>query len=165
MRNFASYINIEVVGDNLSFEDVVNIFREKFNNIDNKMLQGNINANVRLQKNIFVKLIPLFIKNIILKTCFNYLGENYQTIAISNLGKIDVPKEFDNYVDSYCVNLGRSKHNEKSIGVVSYKDKLCLCVSSKLYEAETERDIFKMLTKLSIPVKVYSNRRDLYGRK
>ena len=112
---------------------------------------------------IHAKIIPLFLKNIIMKTCFNYLGENYQTLSLSNIGKVEVPKEFDEFVDSYCVNLGRSRHNEKSIGVVSYKDKLCMCISSKLYETETERDVFKMLTKLSIPVKVYSNRRDLYG--
>jgi len=163
LRNFSSYINVEVKGKDLTFEQVIEIFKAEFNKVDNRMLQANINANVGLQKNIFIKLIPLFIKNFILKTCFNYFGENYQTLAFSNIGKVDVPEEFDQYIDGYSVNLGRSKHNEKSIGIVSYKDKLSLCISSKIYETETERDIFKMLTKLSIPVKVYSNRRDLYG--
>ena len=163
LRNFSSYINVEIKGKDLTFEDVINIFKEKFNSVDNKMLQANINANVKLQKNVFIKLIPLFLKNIILKTCFNYFGENYQTLALSNIGQVNVPPEFDKHVESYTVNLGRSKHNEKSIGVVSYKDNLSMCISSKLYETETERDIFKMLTKLSIPVTVYSNRRDLYG--
>ena len=79
--------------------------------------------------------------------------------------RLVVPKEFDDLVLGYNVNLGRSKHNEKSIGIISYKDKLNMCISSKLYETETERDIFKMLTKLSIPVTIYSNRRDLYGTK
>lgn len=163
LRNFSSYINVEISGQNLSFEDVLAIFNEKLSNIDNKFLQANINNNVKLQKNVFIKLIPLFIKNFILKTCFNYLGENYQTLAFSNVGRVDVPKEFDDYVESYSVNVGRSLHNEKSIGVISYKDKLNMCISSKIYETETEKDIFKMLTKLDIPVKVYSNRRDLYG--
>lgn len=165
LRNFSSYINVEISGEDLSFEDVIEIFKNKFSTVDNKFLQANINANVKLQKNIFIKLIPLFLKNIILKTCFNYLGENYQTLAFSNIGKVEVPEEFEKYVESYTVNLGRSKHNEKSIGIITYKDKLSMCISSKIYETETERDIFKMLAKLSVPVTVYSNRRDLYGTK
>jgi len=163
LRNFSSYINVEVKGADLTFEDVLKIFNDNLSNIDNRFLQANINANVNLQKNVFIKLIPLCIKNFILKSCFNYFGENYQTLAFSNIGNVKAPKEFEDYVDSYAVNLGRSMHNEKSIGVVSYKDKLNMCISSKIYETETEKDIFKMLTKLGVPVKVYSNRRDLYG--
>ena len=53
--------------------------------------------------------------------------------------------------------------NEKSIGVISFKDKLNMCISSKLYETETERDIFKILSSFGIDITVYSNRRDLYG--
>lgn len=165
LRNFSSYINITVAGKDLTFEDVINIFKEKLENIDNKFLQANINANVNIQKNIFVKLLPLFIKNVILKTCFNYLGENYQTLAFSNIGRVNVPEVFNDYIDSYSVNLGRSKHNQKSIGVVSFNDKLNICISSKLYETETERDIFRFLSSLGIKVTVYSNRRDLYGRR
>ena len=163
LRNFSSYKNIEVSGENLTFEQVIDIFKSEFAQMDNKFFQANINSNVNLQKNFFIKILPLFIKNIALKTSFNYLGENYQTLAFSNIGKVDVPKEFDDYVDTYCVNLGRSMHNAKSIGVVSYKDTLSMCISSKLYETETERDIFRMLVKLGVPVKIYSNRRDLYG--
>ncbi|MBR2909936.1 MAG: hypothetical protein IKC11_06330 [Clostridia bacterium] len=163
LRNFSSYKNIEVSGDDLTFEQVIDIFKTEFAQMDNKFFQSNINSNVNLQKNFFIKILPLFIKNIALKTSFNYLGENYQTLAFSNIGKVEVPKEFEDYVEGYTVNLGRSLHNAKSIGVVSYKDTLSMCISSKIYETETERDIFRMLVKLGVPVKIYSNRRDLYG--
>ena len=163
LRNFSSYINVEVQGENLSFEDVVRVFKEQMSNVDKKFLQSNINANVGLQKNFFIKIIPLFIKNLILKASYNYLGEKFQTLAISNIGLVKAPKEFEEYIQDYCVNLGRSLHNEKSIGVISYKDTLNMCISSKLYETETERDIFRTLVSLGVPVKVYSNRRDLYG--
>lgn len=165
LRNFSSYINVEIAGENLTFEDVLQIFKDKLGNIDENVLQANINSNVGLQKNFFVKILPLFLKNIILKGSFNLLGENYQTLAFSNVGKVDCPVEFERHIDSYSVNLGRSMHNEKSIGVVSYGDKLNFCISSKLYEAETEKDIFSMLAGFGIDVTVYSNRRDLYGAK
>ena len=109
--------------------------------------------------------MPLFIKNPVLKLCFNYMGENLQTLALSNIGKVVCPKEFDDFVESYTFNLGRSMYNQKSIGVVSFGDKLSICISSKIAENETERDIFRMLSGFGLDIEVFSNRRDMYGRK
>ncbi len=165
LRNFSSYVNVPIEGENLSFEDVIEIFQKELKNVDNKMLQANINANVKVQKNFFVKIMPLFIKNPVLKLCFNYMGENLQTLALSNIGKVVCPKEFDDFVESYTFNLGRSMYNQKSIGVVSFGDKLSICISSKIAENETERDIFRMLSDFGLDIEVFSNRRDMYGRK
>ncbi len=165
LRNFSSYVNVEVKGENLSFEDVIEIFQRELKNVDDNMLQANINANVKVQKNFFVKIMPLFIKNFVLKMCYNYMGENFQTLALSNIGQVSAPKEFDDFVESYTFNLGRSLYNQKSIGVVSFGDNLSICISSKIAENQTERDIFKMLSEFGLDVKVYCNRRDIYGRK
>ncbi len=163
VRNFASYKNVDVDGEDLTFEDTLKLVKEGMK-IDKEYLQSNINANVKVQKNGFVKIMPLFIKNIILKACFNFMGENYQTLALSNLGRIETPDEFKEHILGYTFNLGRSLHNEKSIGVITFDDTLNICISSKLYETETERDIFKMLADMGLEIKVYSNRRDLYER-
>lgn len=163
LRNFSSYINVDVDGQNLSFEDVINIFKEHFAKINQDYLQSNINSNVKLQKNFFIKIIPWFIKSIILKTAFNIVGENYQTLAFSNLGAVSVPKEFENYIDRYEVNLGKSGYNTKSIGVVSFGNKLVLSFSSNIVENDTEKDYFLFLRKLGIDVKLGTNRRDIYG--
>lgn len=165
LRNFSSYVNVPVAGENLTFEDVIDIFQKELKNVDDKMLQANINANVKVQKNFFVKIMPLFVKNFVLKQSFNYMGENLQTLALSNIGQVSCPKEFDEFVEGYTFNLGRSLYNQKSVGVVSFKDKLSICISSKIVENETERDIFKMLADFGLDVVVHSNRRDLYGRK
>lgn len=163
LRNFASYINVEICEENPTFEQVLEIFKKELQNIDINILQSNINANVNVSKNFFVKIMPLFIKNVVLKACFNYMGENYQTLSISNLGQVKVSNEFENYVENYCFNLGRSKYNTKSIGVISYGDTLNMCISSNLSESQTERDIFKKLAELGVNIKIHSNRRDLYG--
>lgn len=165
LRNFSSYVNVPVAGKDLSFEDVIEIFQRELKNVDDNMLQANINSNVKVQKNFFVKIMPLFIKNFVLKMCFNYMGENLQTLALSNIGKVSCPKEFNDFVESYTFNLGRSLYNQKSIGVVSFGDKLSICISSKIAENQTERDIFCMLADFGLDIDVYSNRRDMYGRK
>jgi len=163
LRNFSSYKNVEVVGEDLSFEDILSQFKTQFSEIDNDFFQSNINANVKIQKNFFIKIFPFFIKNIALKLSFNYLGENCQTLAFSNIGRVNVPKEFEDYIDYYSVNLGRSLHNQKSIGVISFGDKMVMSISSKIKENNTEKALFKFLADDGIKIKLYSNRRDLYG--
>lgn len=163
LRNFSSYLNIEMPLEQKSLEETMQITKTALDGVDKKFLQANINANVALQKNVIIKAIPLFLKNPIMKLCFNYMGENYQTLAISNVGKIDVPDIFEKYIERYEVNLGRSKHNGKAIGVATYGDILTLTISSKISESVTERDIATLLVSLGVDVKVESNRRDLYA--
>ena len=163
LRNFSSYINVEVNGEDLTLEDCINIFKSEFEKIDNNYIQSNINANVKLQKNPFIKIVPLFLKSIIMKNAFNHMGENYQTLAFSNLGIVNVPEEFKDLIERYEVNLGRSGYNTKSVGVISYMDKLTITFSSNIEENDTEREYFSLLSNLGIDVKIYSNRRDIYG--
>ncbi len=164
LRNFSSYINIEFPLEEITFDDAAKIAKNSIESINKDFLQANINSNVSLQKNGFIKAIPLFLKDPIMKICFNYMGENYQTLALSNLGRVDLPEVFNKYIERFEVNLGKSKHNEKSIGVVSFGNTLVMTVSSKIAENVTECDIASTLVSLGLNVKVESNRRDLYAR-
>ena len=164
LRNFSSYINIEFPLNDFSFEEAVKIAKEAIDSIDKHFLQSNINSNVSLQKNPFIKAFPLFVKAPIMKLCFNYMGENYQTLALSNIGKFEVPEVFEKHIDRYEVNLGKSKHNEKSIGIVSFADNMVMTISSKINENVTECNIANTLVSLGANITVESNRRDLYAR-
>lgn len=162
-RNFSTYINIPVKDETLSFEDVIEIIKNGLASVDRNFMQTNINSNVGLQKNIFIKLVPLSLKNIILNQSFNFLGEGLQTFAFSNLGAVKTPPEFSDYIERYEVNLGRSKHNSISVGLISFGDTLVVTISSKLAENTTERDCIRKLAELGVDVKVESNRREVYG--
>lgn len=163
LRNFSTYINVDVDGENLKLEDCINIFKSAFEKIDNNYIQSNINANVKLQKNWLIKLVPLFLKSIIMKNAFNHMGENYQTLAFSNIGIVSAPEEFKDLIERYEVNLGRSGYNTKSVGVISYDDKLTITFSSNIEENDTEKEYFRLLSSLGAEIKIYSNRRDIYG--
>ena len=84
-------------------------------------------------------------------------------MALSNLGLVKVPEEFSNLIERYEVNLGKSGYNTKSMGVISFNDKLTITFSSNIEENETEKDYFTMLSSLGANIKIYSNRRDIYG--
>ena len=166
LRNFSGYVNVEIKpkqGD-YTFEEILEIIKEEYKRINEKYLKAFINSNVTIQKNFFIKIVPLIIKNLIIKLCFKAWGEAYQTINISNIGLVNCPKEFSNYIEKYMVNLGRPKYNAKTIGIVSFDDKLCLTVSSKVKEMNLEEEIFKFLASQNLEVLIETNRRDIYGQ-
>lgn len=165
LRNFSSYINVPVESKvNLKLEDVINIYKHEFEKINKDYLLGNINANTALQKNVLIKSLPLFIKDFVMKICFKLLGEDYQTLAFSNIGVVKTPPEFLNLIDRYEVNLGKNKYNNKSAGAISFNGKMVVTISSKIRENIFERDFVRMLSKLGVETTVESNRRDMYAR-
>jgi hypothetical protein len=60
-----------------------------------------INLNTNAQKNIFMRLTPLFLKNLILKLIHRILGYSLDTYTFSNMGVISCPKEFSGHVLRY----------------------------------------------------------------
>ena len=164
-RNFSSYINVEIYAKkDLAFDEVVDCFKQAFTKINKDYLQGNINANTGLQKNWFIKSQPLFIKDIVMKICYKIMGEDFQTLAVSNIGVVQVPPEFQNLVERYEVNLGKNKHNSKTAGLISYKDNMVMTISSKIAENTFERDYVRLLSEMGVQCVVESNRRDKYAR-
>ena len=163
LRNFSGYLNVEVpIDKNLTFQEIVEIVKSEMTKITKDRMQGFINSNVAIKKNWFIKIIPLFIKNFFINLFFKNWGEAYQTLAVSNLGLNILPKEFENYIERFEFNLGRPKYNAKSMGLVSYGDKLVCILSSKIKENTTEKDFLTELASMGADIIIGSNRRDLY---
>lgn len=165
LRNFSGYINvpIETQGKTYTIEELVNIFKDQISTITKERMQEFINGNIGIQKNFFIKITPLFIKNFIINIGYKLWGENYQTIAASNIGVVSAPPEFADYIDKYMVNLGRTKYNKISVGLISFGDKLVFTFSSCIKETDIQRDFFRILASHGIDVLIESNRRDIYG--
>lgn len=163
LRNFSGYLNVELpVKEYSSIDEVIDIVKSEMAKITKDRMQGFINSNVSMQKNFFIKIVPLFIKNFVIKECFRVWGESYQTLALSNLGAVKVPDEFGEYIDYYEFNVGRPKYNAKSAGIITFGDKLVFTMSSKIKENTTEKDFFTYLSKLGANITINTNRRDIY---
>lgn len=163
LRNFSGYVNVVIPpAKDYTLEQIIEIVKAEFSRISKENMQGFINGNIGFQKNPLIKIVPLFIKNLVVKLCYKSWGEVYQTVAVSNIGLVSAPPEFVEYVDKYEVNLGRPKYNPYSIGVISFNDKLVWTFSSKIKENVIERTFFTNLASLGAKVCIETNRRDLY---
>ena len=108
LRNFSLYIKATFAGSKeWNFDAMLKSTKEQFQRqLTKEDLHGRINSNVGIEKNIAIKLIPLFIKNIAFRLSYYYLAENINTYAISNLGNVILPKQMEDYVKDIEFNIG-----------------------------------------------------------
>ncbi len=158
-RNFFGTIrvkyNVSEQGD--SFENIVKSVNDTFSNkLTLEELEKQLNRFMTLENNKLIKLVPLPLKNIILKIADLY-NERGLTAAISNVGRVIFPEEFHPYI--YQVNVCTSARRPQ-LTVISYNDNLTLNFTSPYTETDIQRNFFKFLTDAGIDITIASNIED-----
>ena len=162
MRNFSSYVNvgIDTIYGNYSLEEIIKIVKNTLElNLTEKMLNAKISANVKIAKNYFIRLLPMFIKKHIMSFTEKMMGDRYCSNTLSNLGNIVLPKEVEKYVLEMGIAIGKSRGKPASSAMVGYNGNLYITITRKIKEAEFERILFTTLVEMGVPVLIESNRR------
>lgn len=157
MRNFSSYKNFGLEDESLSFEGIIQFVKDGLKEIDKDYLIRNINTNVLPQVNPFVRIMPLYLKNFILRLCFNAYGEKLFTTSFSNLGVIKAPEEFAGLVERYDAMISGGKLNKINVASCSYNNKTVVTFSRTIKEPIIEKIFFRHLTSLGIEVDIETN--------
>jgi NRPS condensation-like uncharacterized protein len=122
-----------------------------------KHMSTRIAANVGSERLMVVKLMPLFLKNIVMKAVFNAVGERKSTLSLSNLGRITVPDEMQPYIERFDFILGVQATAPHNCGVISYGDTLYINFIRNVRESELEARFYRVLQELGLSVQVESN--------
>ena len=161
MRNFALYTTPEIdprLG-HYSFEELCSIIRHRMGlDITPKQMSMRIATNVRDEQSMLVKLIPLPIKNIVMKAIFDTVGERQSCLSLSNLGAVRLPEEMLPYVERMDFILGPQASAPHNCGVLSFGDTLYINFIRSTREPELELHFFRVLQRMALPVQVQSNR-------
>lgn len=157
MRNFSSYKNFSLTKIDATLEDCIEVAKSGMAEINKDYLMKNINANVLAQKNIFVRLMPLCVKDWALKYSFNTYGERLFSTAFSNLGVLKVPDEMRDFVESFEVMIGRAKLNSLNVATCSYNNTAVVTFTRRIQRSNVERVFFRTLASLGISIDLYSN--------
>ena len=160
LRNFSSYVNAAIDGryGDYTFDEVVtHVHHFMRYEITEKHLNARLANNVKAERNIAVRVLPLFAKNWALSMVFRFVGESLFTSTITNLGAMDVPDEMRPHVEYFDAMLGPPKMNKCCCAVAGYGNLLCVNFTRTIREAFVEREFFSFLVRQGIPVKIYSN--------
>jgi len=164
LRNFVLYITpgIDPRLGEFSFEEILKSVHHQMGlGITKQNMAAKIAKNVGIERVFIVKIMPLFIKNLVIKLFYNLNGERKSCITISNLGNVSAPDEWRKYVSRMDFVLGAPAENPNNCGILSYNGTLNINITRTIKEAELEREFFCYLKKLGLNVKIESNRRDL----
>lgn len=165
LRNFVLYVipGINPAWGNYTFEEIVSqVYHQMGAEITGKHFNTRFAGNVHAEENPIVKIIPLFIKNIILRIIWDKNGERKSCLSISNLGNVALPEEMKPYVEGFDFILGNRATTPNNCGVISYDGRMYINFIRSIREPVLERKFFTKLRKMGIPVKVESNIREEY---
>lgn len=115
-----------------------------------------MSANVKIGNNIFIRLIPLFLKNIILKLSYMEIRK-YTTTTFSNVGRVSVLPEYKPYIDKFLFLIAPEPVEKIKCSACSYENNLIFTFTSVLENINIQKGFFKYLEEQGIDVKVESN--------
>ena len=162
LRNYASYITpgIDPKLGEYSFAEICKTVHHQMGiELTAKQMRAKITTNVKSEQALIVKILPLFMKNIAMKTVFDMLGECKSCLCLSNLGAIALPKEMKAYVARMDLILGVQAKAPYNCGVLSYDDTLYINFIRNIKEPILEMQFYNVLKSFGLHVKVESNQR------
>ena len=142
VRNFSSYVNlgVDVKSGYLPLEQLVRLVKmQKRTMLRPENLEPKIAANVQLEENIAVRLLPLVVKKPIIDVINRHHGDIYCSQTLSNLGEIHIPDEMRPYVTEFDFVLGCQRGNAGAVTCTGYDGKLFVHLSRNIFGAEYEQ--------------------------
>ena len=160
LRNFALYTTPEIdprLGQ-YSFEEICRAVKHKMGlEIEPKIMSAKIATNVSSERLLAVRVLPLFIKNFVMKMVFNSVGERKNCLSMSNLGAVDLPDAMKPFVERLDFILGTQATAPYNCGVLSFGDRLYINIIRNTRVPELENHFYRVLRELGLSVQAESN--------
>ena len=160
LRNFALFVNVGIepgLGA-YEFEEILHyVYHTLRSGFHRKYLSGLMAANVTSESSMFLRLVPLFFKNIGLLIGYRILGEGQYTTTLSNLGVVKLPEEMQPFVEKAELILGPPRSKGISCAAASCGNTLTINFTRNIVQPDIEKEFFRFFVKQGIPVKVESN--------
>lgn len=162
LRNFVLYVTpmIEQRFGDHSFDEILKSVHHQMGlEITEKKMRARITTNVRSERNLLLKILPLFIKNFGMKLAYSIVGERASCITVSNLGNVTLPDLMRPYVERIDFTLGVQSILPCNCGIISYNGKMHITFTRNIREATLERNFFTFLRKEGIISRIETNHR------
>jgi len=161
MRNFSLFVlpEIDVRLGTYTFEEILRSVHNQLQiSADVKQLSRFLSSNVSSEKLFIIRVMPLFIKKMVIASVYKGLASKRWTGLVTNLGLVTLPGEMENMVDSFeLISPPPNPKVKVGCALVSYKNKLRICFSNITESRELERHILRYIADAGIHVKILNN--------
>jgi hypothetical protein len=159
-RNFFTTVGVSYDFSKKSdkLEDIIMEVKAAFaSELTEERLRQHINRLSALEHNVFMRVIPLVLKDYILRFATR-LSDRGITATLSNIGKITVAKELVPYIHLFdCFTSAK----RPQIAMCSFGEELVVSFTSPFVGTDIQKNFFRMLTQEGVAVAIASNHKDL----
>lgn len=127
MRNFFLSITPSINPDfyNLNFDKLLeSISFQMKEGVKKESFAPFIARNVKSETSIFIRLLPLLLKDTVMPLIYLAFGEYLYKNSISNIGKISLPEQLENLIERFEFYPSPSRGNKIKTTIISFKNKL-----------------------------------------
>ena len=161
LRNFITmvYPSIDPRLGDYTFEEIVTQVHHYMKYyINEKFLRGDITTNAATQRNPFIRVVPLFIKDFVVRTFYTKVQDKNSSAGLTNMGALQVPEDMKPYIERFDIYMGQPFSSRTNCAIISFEDILTVNFASSIAEADVERNFFRKLVEDGIHVTIESNR-------
>ena len=159
LRNFVLYVTPGVdprLGEYTFDEIIREVHNQMTLEIEPKRMAARIRSNVRLEQIGVVRVLPVFIKDPIMKLV-SFGSEKKTCITMSNLGVVKLPEEMAAHIERFDFTLNVKRTAPNNCAMISYGGKLYIEMIRSIHEPLVERKFLLKLRDLGLHIKVESN--------
>lgn len=161
LRNFITmvYPSVDPRMGEYTFEEVllqVHYYMRYY--LNDKFLNADITTNAAVTQNLLIRIVPLFVKDIVVRQFYKRVQDKQSSAGLTNLGIVEVPEEMRAHVERFEVLMGQPFSARTNCAVVSYGNTISISFASSIVEADVERLFFRKLVQEGIHVKIETNR-------
>ncbi len=161
LRNFITmiYPGIDPRLGDYTFEEIVkHVHHYMRYYLNEKFLRGDITTNAATQSHPLIRIVPLFVKDFVVKRFYAGVQDRNSSAGLTNMGALKVPESMKAYIERFDIYMGQPFSSRTNCAIISFEDTLTINFASSIIEADVERYFFRKLVQDGIHVKIESNR-------
>ena len=158
-KNFFTMVSTEFQPkeEDYTFEEVLKIIQKSLKEqITKENLESLFSVSVSNQKNRFLRMVPLMIKNLVMRLVYNRSAVAYTT-TITNVGFVKLDPIYEPYVKMFRSFIAMSKGQSLKGTINSYQDTLVFTFSSIFSDTSVQKEFFRKIAEDGVTVQIETN--------
>lgn len=154
--NFFSIVDIryDFYNNSDALEDIIKAVKAGFSErLSEEYLQNRLNKLLGWERNLFIRLVPLPLKNLIMDAAHSFSAREF-TASVSNLGRVCMPDVAKPHIRLFDVFTSTKKLH---ICMCSYEDNMNISFTSPFISTDIQCSFFRQLSQLGIPAEITAN--------
>lgn len=159
LRNFTLFFHTTVTDKNhLEIADILPQVKKSFSEgLTKESIIENINVNMQAERNMAMRLTPLFLKKPAMTIAGTMYGGRLNTLTMSNIGIVQLPESMAEHVKDFEFNLSNDINCAYGIGVITFNNVMTISILREVRDTLLPMQFLRNLVNLGLAVKVESN--------